>query len=73
MKLISLRLSVTRCFLVATDEGYLLVGAGYEGDWDLFRVRLAEANVTLSQIPMLASRRHDDGISSTGGSPCCSG
>lgn len=36
MNLIPLKLSVTTCYLVKTDEKFLLIDTGYEEDWELF-------------------------------------
>jgi glyoxylase-like metal-dependent hydrolase (beta-lactamase superfamily II) len=61
MDLISIKLSVTTCYLIRTDEKYLLVDTGYEEDWELFRQRLREANVEISQIGyILLTHHHDD-------------
>ncbi|MDF2942811.1 MAG: hypothetical protein K0S01_1669 [Herbinix sp.] len=61
MDLITIKLSVTTCYLIKTDEKYLLVDTGYEEDWELFQQRLKEANVEISQIGyILLTHHHDD-------------
>lgn len=61
MYLIPLKLSVTTCYLIKTDEKFLLIDTGYEEDWELFRRRLKEANVEFSQIGyILLTHHHDD-------------
>lgn len=61
MDLIPLKLSVTTCYLMKTADQFLLVDTGYEEDWELFRRRLKEANVELSQIGyLLLTHHHDD-------------
>lgn len=61
MDLIPLKLSVTTCYLVKTADQFLLVDTGYEEDWELFRRRLKESNVELSQIGyLLLTHHHDD-------------
>ena len=61
MNLIPLKLSVTTCYLVKTDEKFLLIDTGYEEDWELFQQRLKEVGVELSQIGyLLLTHHHDD-------------
>lgn len=60
MDLIPLKLSVTTCYLVKTDDKYMLVDTGYEDDWELFQRRLKEAGVELSQIGYLMLTHHHD-------------
>ena len=61
MDLIPLKLSVTTCYLIKTDEKYLLIDTGYEEDWELFQRRLKEVNVKFSQIGyLLLTHHHDD-------------
>jgi Zn-dependent hydrolases, including glyoxylases len=61
MNLIPLKLSVTTCYLIRTDDTYLLVDTGYEEDWELFLKRLKEVGVRLSQIGyLLLTHHHDD-------------
>lgn len=61
MDLIPLKLSVTTCYLIKTADKFLLVDTGYEEDWELFRRRLKESNVELSQIGyLLLTHHHDD-------------
>ena len=59
--MISIKLSVTTCYLVKTDEKYLLIDTGYEEDWELFQQRLKEANVEITNIGyILLTHHHDD-------------
>ena len=61
MNILPLKLSVTNCFLVKAGDQYVLIDTGYEEDWDLFRTRLKEANVELSQIShIILTHHHDD-------------
>jgi glyoxylase-like metal-dependent hydrolase (beta-lactamase superfamily II) len=61
MDFITIKLSVTTCYLVKTDENYLLIDTGYEEDWELFQKRLKEAYVEISQIGyLLLTHHHDD-------------
>ena len=61
MNFIPLKLSVTNCFLIKAGDHYVLIDTGYEDDWDLFRTRLNEAGVELSQIShIILTHHHDD-------------
>ena len=60
MNIISLKLSVTNCFLVKNGDWYILVDTGYEADWELFCKRLKQAGVCLAQISHLILTHHDD-------------
>jgi glyoxylase-like metal-dependent hydrolase (beta-lactamase superfamily II) len=61
MDIITLKLSVTHCFLLKTKEGYVLIDTGYEADWELFRRRLQEAGVEFSQLrQIILTHHHDD-------------
>ena len=61
MQLIPLKLSVTTCYLLPEGGKFVLVDTGYEEDWELFRTRLKEASVDLSQIShILLTHHHDD-------------
>lgn len=56
-----LKLSVTTCYLIKAEEKFLLVDTGYAEDWELFRRRLKEVDVELSQIGyLLLTHHHDD-------------
>jgi glyoxylase-like metal-dependent hydrolase (beta-lactamase superfamily II) len=60
MDMIPLKLSVTTCYLIKTGEGYVLVDTGYEEDWELFRNRLKEVGVKLSQVSNIVLTHHHD-------------
>ena len=61
MNFTPLKLSVTNCFLIKAGDHYVLIDTGYEDDWDLFRTRLNEAHVELSQIShIILTHHHDD-------------
>jgi len=61
MKIKPLGLSVTHCFLVKTGDHYVLVDTGYKDDWDLFRRRLDNVRVQLSQIShIILTHHHND-------------
>lgn len=47
MKIIPIKLSVTTCYLVKLSDVYILIYTGYEYDWELFRSRIEDTNVTL--------------------------
>jgi len=56
-----LKLKVTNLYLVRAGDKYLLVDTGYEYEWKLFCVRLAEASVRLDEIGwVLLTHHHDD-------------
>ncbi|NLU07759.1 MAG: MBL fold metallo-hydrolase [Clostridiales bacterium] len=61
MNFIQIHLSVTNCFLIESENKYILFDTGYEEDWELFCTKLREANVELSQIShIILSHHHDD-------------
>lgn len=61
MEMIPLRLSVTTDYLIPAGESYVLVDTGYAEDRDLFRKRLKESGVGLSQIShLILTHHHDD-------------
>lgn len=61
MEIIQLKLSVTNCFLIKTDNKYILIDTGYEYDWDLFCKRLKSVNVKISDIShIILTHHHDD-------------
>jgi glyoxylase-like metal-dependent hydrolase (beta-lactamase superfamily II) len=61
MEIIKLKLSVTNCFLVRTNDKYILIDTGYEYDWDLFCKRLKAVDVGLSDIShIILTHHHDD-------------
>lgn len=61
MELISLKLSVTNCFLIRNKQKYILIDTGYEYDWDLFCGRLKEVGVGIGDIShIILTHHHDD-------------
>ncbi|MBW9144683.1 MBL fold metallo-hydrolase [Clostridium sp. CM027] len=61
MEIIQLKLSVTNCFLIKTENKYILIDTGYEYDWDLFCKRLKSVGVRLSDIShIILTHHHDD-------------
>ena len=61
VKIRSLKLSVTNCFLVETDDQRILVDTGYEYEWELFCKRLDETNTGLSEIShLILTHHHND-------------
>ena len=61
MEFITLKLSVTNCFLVKAEERCILVDTGYEDDRELFCKQLSEAGVEFSQIShIILTHHHDD-------------
>ncbi|MFZ0927682.1 MAG: MBL fold metallo-hydrolase [Syntrophobacteraceae bacterium] len=58
---ICLRLSLTNCFLLKADNGYVLIDTGYVYEWELFCKRLKEAGVRLSEIShIILTHSHND-------------
>jgi len=58
---ICVQLSVTNCFLLKADNGYVLIDTGYVYEWELFCKRLKEAGVGLSEIShIILTHAHDD-------------
>ena len=56
-----LKLSVTNSYLIEAGGTYLLIDTGYQEDWALFRKRLDEVGVRLSEIGyLLLTHHHDD-------------
>lgn len=61
MELISLKLSVTNCYLFKNKNKYVLVDTGYEYDWELFCKKLKEAGVGFNDIShIILTHHHDD-------------
>jgi hydroxyacylglutathione hydrolase len=61
MEIITLKLSVTNCYLVKADARYILIDTGYEADWELFCKRLAEKGVGFAQLShIILTHHHDD-------------
>ncbi|MBU3176799.1 MBL fold metallo-hydrolase [Clostridium estertheticum] len=61
MEIIQLKLSVTNCFLIRTDNKYVLIDTGYEYDWGLFCKRLKSVGVRLPDIShIILTHHHDD-------------
>lgn len=61
MELISIKLSVTNCYLIKSKNKYVLVDTGYEYDWELFCKRLKEAKVDFKDIShIILTHHHDD-------------
>jgi len=59
--IIPFKLSLTNCFLVKAGDHYVLIDTGYVDEWDLFRRRLNEKRVELSQIShIILTHHHDD-------------
>lgn len=63
MKIIKLKLSVTNCYLIKNDSKYVLIDTGYECDFDMFKKKLSEENVSISQIShVILTHHHDDHV-----------
>ncbi len=60
MKVRELKLSFNNCYLVGTDDKYILIDTGYESTWELFCKRLKEAGVGPSDISHLVLTHHHD-------------
>ncbi len=56
-----LNLSITNCFLLKSNQSYVLVDTGYEYDWELFSKQLTAKNIEISQIShLILTHHHDD-------------
>jgi glyoxylase-like metal-dependent hydrolase (beta-lactamase superfamily II) len=55
-----LRLSVTNCYLLQADNGFVLVDTGYDWEWETFRRSLDEARIGLQDIGFLILTHHHD-------------
>lgn len=61
MNIIKIKLSVTNCYLIKSDENYVLIDTGYAEDWELFRKNIETAGIHLSQIShLILTHHHDD-------------
>jgi len=61
MKIITLKLSFTNCYLLSVDDSYILIDTGYNYEWSLFKKRLLKNNITLKQIThIILTHHHDD-------------
>jgi len=60
---ITINLSQTNCYLLESDDGYLLIDTGYEKDYNTFLKELKKKNLELSQINhLLLTHHHDDHV-----------
>ena len=58
-----INLSVTHCYLLRSDGGYVLVDTGYDWEWDRFKKELKRLSVTPEQIEyLLLTHHHDDHV-----------
>lgn len=55
-----LNLSVTNCYLLKADSGYVLIDTGYEWEWDAFRNELKKARVGFTDLAYLILTHHHD-------------
>jgi glyoxylase-like metal-dependent hydrolase (beta-lactamase superfamily II) len=61
MRIITIKLSVTNCYLLPVDNNFVLIDTGYDYEWDFFRKQLNKNNVKLSQIThIILTHHHDD-------------
>lgn len=60
MELIPIKLSVTNCFLIKTDGGYVLIDTGYEQDWESFKQQIHSNEIDFSQISHIVLTHHHD-------------
>jgi glyoxylase-like metal-dependent hydrolase (beta-lactamase superfamily II) len=60
MDVITLRLSVTNDYLIPMGRGFLIVDTGFKVDWDLFRRRLGEVGIEISDLAALLLTHHND-------------
>jgi glyoxylase-like metal-dependent hydrolase (beta-lactamase superfamily II) len=56
-----LKLSVTNCYLLRADNGYVLIDTGYEWEWGAFRNELKKAGVGFGDLShLILTHHHDD-------------
>jgi glyoxylase-like metal-dependent hydrolase (beta-lactamase superfamily II) len=55
-----LKLSVTNCYLLKADHGYVLIDTGYDWEWDTFRKQLDRAKIDFADIEYLILTHHHD-------------
>jgi len=56
-----LNLGITKCYLLASSDGYLLIDTAYPGQFDRFAVALRGLGVAMSEIGyLLLTHHHDD-------------
>jgi hydroxyacylglutathione hydrolase len=56
----TMRLSVTNCYLVQADKGYVLVDTAYDWEWDAFCKELDKAGVGFGELDYLILTHHHD-------------
>jgi glyoxylase-like metal-dependent hydrolase (beta-lactamase superfamily II) len=61
VKIITIKLSVTNCYLIELNENFILIDTGYDFEWTLFNKKLSEYNITVGQIThIILTHHHDD-------------
>lgn len=56
-----LRLSVTNCYILEADKGFVLIDTGYDWEWERFRRSLRKAEVDINKIShLILTHHHDD-------------
>lgn len=61
MKIISVKLGITKCYLIPVDEKYLLIDTGYERNKEKFYKKLSDLDIELKHISVvLLTHHHDD-------------
>ena len=56
----TLKLSVTNCYLLKAEKGYVLVDTAYDWEWDAFRRELGKAGVGFDDLEYLILTHHHD-------------
>ena len=56
----TVKLSVTNCYLLKAERGYVLVDTGYDWEWDAFRGGLEVAGAGLGDLEYLILTHHHD-------------
>jgi len=56
----TIKLSVTNCYLLKADRGYILVDTAYDWEWDAFCKELGNAGVGFGDLECLILTHHHD-------------
>jgi glyoxylase-like metal-dependent hydrolase (beta-lactamase superfamily II) len=61
VKIITIRLSLTNCYVLPIENNYVLIDTGYSYEWNLFKRKLKKENINLSNIThIILTHHHDD-------------
>jgi glyoxylase-like metal-dependent hydrolase (beta-lactamase superfamily II) len=63
MKIITIKLSFTNCYLLSVSDNYVLIDTGYSYEWELFKEKLSNNNISINQIThIIITHHHDDHV-----------